>query len=152
MKNLFTIMILSCIALFFLLGFQCGSPELTSAKLYVQQKNWDKALESAEKEVKNNPKSVEGWFVLGNIRGEKKDWKGMVDAFNECLKVDPQTHKKEIENKIKYEWAQAFNSGVVNFNKARESKEAGLKAVNDFLTATILEPDSIGGKTCNNDK
>jgi superkiller protein 3 len=144
MKNLFTIMILSCMALLFLPGFQCGSPELTSAKLYIQQKNWDKALEAAEKEVKNNPKSVEGWFVLGNIRGEKKDWKGMVDAFNECLKLDPVTHKKEIENKIRYEWAQAFNSGVTNINKIKDNKEAGAKAINDFKTAIILIPDSIG--------
>jgi tetratricopeptide (TPR) repeat protein len=143
MKKLFTIMILSCAALFFLLGFQCGSPELTSAKLYIQQKNWDKALEAAEKEVKSNPKSVEGWFVLGNIRGEKKDWKGMVDAFNECLKVDPQTHKKEIENKIKYEWAQAFNSGVTNINNAKNDKANCVKAIDNFKTAIILQPDSI---------
>jgi tetratricopeptide (TPR) repeat protein len=144
MKQFFYVTILAFIVLFFSLGFQCGSPELTSAKLYIQQKNWDKALEAAEKEVKNNPKSVEGWFVLGNIKGEKKDWKGMVAAFDECLKLDPVTHKKEIENKIKYEWAQAFNSGVSNFNKAKENKEAGKKAISDFNTAIILQPDSLG--------
>jgi len=41
-------------------AFQCSSTELTSAKLYIQQKNYDKALDVLQKEVAKNPKSDEG--------------------------------------------------------------------------------------------
>jgi uncharacterized membrane protein len=42
-------------------GFDCSSTELTSAKLYIQQKNYDKALEVLNEEVAKNPKSDEGY-------------------------------------------------------------------------------------------
>ena len=32
-------------------GFQCSSTELTSARLYIQQKNFDKAIEVLKKDV-----------------------------------------------------------------------------------------------------
>ena len=38
-------------------GFQCSSTELTSAKLYIQQKNYEKAIDALQKEVQKNPKS-----------------------------------------------------------------------------------------------
>ncbi len=34
-----------------LVGYQCGSTEITSAKLYIQQKNYDKAVEVLQKEI-----------------------------------------------------------------------------------------------------
>ena len=39
-----------------LVGYQCGSTEITSAKLYIQQKNYDKAVEVLQKEITKNPK------------------------------------------------------------------------------------------------
>ena len=74
MKRVFLTLIIGFIILFFSLGFQCSSPELTSTRLYIQQKNWDNALASAEKEVKNNPKSVEGWYYVGWLRAEKGNY------------------------------------------------------------------------------
>ena len=38
-------------------GFECASTELTSAKVYIQQKNYSKAIESLQKEVAKNPLS-----------------------------------------------------------------------------------------------
>jgi tetratricopeptide (TPR) repeat protein len=146
MKQFFYISIIAVFCFVLSLGFQCGSPELTSAKLYYQQKNWDKALEAAEKEVKTNPNSVDGWYFLGLIRVEKKDYKGMAEAFKTCLSVDPVKYKKDIENTLKFYFAQAFNSGVSNFNKAKKdnSAESYDRAATDFKNAIEVEPDSIG--------
>jgi len=52
-------------------AFSCSSTELTSAKLYVQQKNFDKAIDALEKETTKNPKSDEGFYLLGYVNGEK---------------------------------------------------------------------------------
>jgi hypothetical protein len=40
-------------------GFQCGSAETTSAKLYMNQKQWDKAEASLVKELAKNDKNEE---------------------------------------------------------------------------------------------
>ena len=52
---------------FGLIAFQCSSTELTSAKLYIQQKNFDRALDVLQKEVEKNPQSDEGFYLLGYI-------------------------------------------------------------------------------------
>ena len=46
-------------------AFQCSSTELTSARLYIQQKNYSKAIEVLEQEVAKNPKSVNSLMNLG---------------------------------------------------------------------------------------
>ncbi len=51
-------------------AFACSSTELTSAKLYVQQKNYDKAIEALEKETTKNHKSDEGFYLFGYVNGE----------------------------------------------------------------------------------
>jgi hypothetical protein len=57
------------------MGFQCSSTELTSARLYIQQKNFDRALEVLQDEVTKNPKSDEGYYLMGYVFGEKVRWK-----------------------------------------------------------------------------
>ena len=47
-------MVLILLAGLAITGFECSSTELTSAKLYIQQKNYNKALESLNKEVEKN--------------------------------------------------------------------------------------------------
>ena len=48
-------------------AFQCSSTEITSAKLYLQQENYDKAKEVLQKEIEKNPQSAEGYYYLGLV-------------------------------------------------------------------------------------
>lgn len=80
-----------------LAGFQCSSTELTSAKLYIQQKNWDKALTALEKDVEKNPKSDEGYYLLGVVYGEKETYDKMMEAFNNSLAIS-NTYKSQIDD------------------------------------------------------
>ncbi len=145
MKRVIITSIIGFIIVFFSLGFQCSSPELTSTRLYVQQKNYDAALASAEKEVKNNPKSTEGWYYAGWLRAEKNNYAGMVEAFTKVRELDPNAFKKDIEDRMKYYWADAFNKGVGQFNKAKEtnSPEAYDLAIKYFKDAITIMPDSV---------
>ncbi|MBP9582977.1 MAG: hypothetical protein KBE38_12525, partial [Ignavibacterium sp.] len=63
-------------------GYQCGSTEITSAKLYIQQKNYDKALEVLQKEITKNPKSDEGYQLLGYVYGELGNFDSMIDSYD----------------------------------------------------------------------
>jgi tetratricopeptide (TPR) repeat protein len=134
----------------FFTGFQCSSPDLTSAKLYIQQKNYDRALEALKKEVEKNPKSDEGWYLLGVVHGEKEQYEDMISAFDKSLSIS-----KKFENNIndskRYFWASLFNRGVAMFQRGSTAKDQGRedsakvylnRSANSFEYAIRLQPDS----------
>jgi tetratricopeptide (TPR) repeat protein len=121
-------------------GFQCSSAELTSARLYIQRKDYPNAEAQLKKEVEKNPKSEEGYFLLGQVRFELKDYRGMKDAFRSASAVG-QTHKKEIDNLTTSAWGRLFNQGVEDINKG---DSAGIgNAIKSFTDASYMEPDSM---------
>ena len=128
-------------------GFQCSSTELTSAKLYIQQKNYDKALNTLNKEVVKNPKSDEGWYLLGNVYGELGKFDSLIIAYDKSLAVSKK-YENEINQSKMYYWANSFNAGVSYFqrgNKATDKDSVKIfydKSIDAFTTGTKLEPDS----------
>jgi tetratricopeptide (TPR) repeat protein len=121
------------------------SMELILTKVNIKKKQLDTAFIYAEIEVKKNPTSYVGWYLLGYLKSEKKDYLGMIEAFKKCLEINPKTYKNEISNITRYHWALVFNSGVSKFNKAKEEgKDEWIDdSINDFKTALLIIPDSI---------
>jgi len=136
---LFTALILS--------GFQCSTTELTSARLYIQQKNYDKAIATLQKEVQKNPASDEGWYLMGNVYGELGKYDSLVMAYDKSLAVSNKFEKEIDQSKIYY-WANNFNSGVSYFQRGNKTDDKDssqvfyAKSINAFNTAANLEPDS----------
>lgn len=133
---------------FTFMGYQCGSTELTSAKLYIQQKSYDKAMETLQNEVQKNPKSDEGYYLLGYIYGEKDQYDEMMNAFNKSLSISKNFEENINASRI-YHWANLFNNGVkayqdgVNSQNKDSSKVFLDKAAENFKSAIIIEPDSF---------
>lgn len=146
MKRVFSILLLISIAFGFT-AFQCSSTELTSAKLYIQQKKLDKAMEALKKEIEKNPKSDEGFYLMGFVLGEKGNIPEMLSNYEKSLAVSNKFAAKIDESK-KYHWANNFNKGVQLFNrgaKAGDTDSANVifqKAVDTFENAIMCEPDS----------
>ncbi len=130
-------------------AFSCSSTELTSAKLYVQQKNYDKAKDALNKEVTKNPKSDEGFYLLGYINGEQNDLDAMMKNFDKSLAISNKFEKNITDSK-KYYWQDNFNKGVIFFNKGTKvSDEDSSKmffntSIEKFENCIIVEPDSVG--------
>jgi tetratricopeptide (TPR) repeat protein len=122
-------------------GFQCGSAEATSAKLYMQQKQWQKAEESLLKELGKNDKNEEAWFLLGQTRLEMKKYQGMNEAYTKSLSLG-ETHKAEITRNRLAIWAMSYNEGVAYYNKGRDTAAYFDKSLESFATAINMEPDS----------
>jgi len=129
-------------------GFQCSSSELTSAKLYIQQKNYDKALESLKKEVEKNPQSDEGYYLLGVVQGELGQYKEMNDALNKSVAISDK-YKEDASTLKIYHWSNLINNkGVVFFKKGINTTDQDSskiyfdKSIEAFETAIMLEPDS----------
>ena len=135
-------MVAAIAALFAFVGFQCSSAELTSAKLYIQNSEWDKAEAQLQKDVNDNPQDEEGWYWLGYVRGEKQDYSGMLDAFHQALKIS-DAHDKDINNVVLHYWVQFYNQGTKDLQAGKDTSGAYGKAVTAFNNAILLEPDSL---------
>jgi tetratricopeptide (TPR) repeat protein len=146
MKRVLSIILLFSIVLGFS-AFQCSSTELTSAKLYIQQKNYEKAIEALKKDVEKNPKSDEGFYLLGYIQGEQGDIRDMLKNFAKSTEISNK-FAKNIDESKKYHWADGFNKGVQIFNKASkfgDTDSAAVifnQAIDKFNNAILCEPDS----------
>ena len=63
----------------------CKSAEFTSAKLYLAQENYPKAIEFLEKEIALNPANAEAHYWLGYSYARDRRFKEMNEQFNRCL-------------------------------------------------------------------
>jgi tetratricopeptide (TPR) repeat protein len=150
MKNskLFVIAFLMLSLIF--VGYQCGSTEITSAKLYMQQKNWDKAIEVLQKEVTKNPQSVEGYYLLGEVYREQGDMDKMLQNFNTSLSYG-NNFEKDIKEKKYVAWAAAINKGSALFSRATKTVDPDSitilldKSIIELKASTVIEPDSALG-------
>jgi len=128
-------------------GFQCSSTELTSAKLYIKQKNWDKALEVLQQEVTNNPKSDEGYYLMGTVYSELDNADEMILAFDKSLGISDK-YAKSINEYRTYQWASNFNRGVSLFQRGNRTDDQDSTtmyynmAIDAYEKAIVLEPDS----------
>jgi len=131
-------------------AFECGSAEIEGAKLYIKQKQYDKAKEVLLKEVANNPKSDEGWSILGKLYSEEGNIPKMLEAFDKSLAISKK-FEVDIKEYKKYTWASSFNKGVSFFNSAvKNTNQDSMniffeKAVEQFNYSILCEPDSTIG-------
>lgn len=122
-------------------GFQCGSAEITTAKLAIQQKQYDKAEESLLKELAKNDQNEEAWYLLGQVRQELKKFIPANEAYGKALQVNA-THQKEIGTNRLAMWASLYNDGIAAYNKGREDPTQYDLSIERFKGAATIMPDS----------
>jgi tetratricopeptide (TPR) repeat protein len=146
MKRVVSYLLLTAMVFGFM-AFSCSSKEITTAKLYIQQKRYDKALGALQEELKKNPNSDEGYKLLGDVYGFKGDYQKMVEAYDKSLSLSKR-FEKEIKLAKTAKWADNFNKGAAYYNRATKqsvpdsSKKFYQKAVDAFNNAIICQPDS----------
>ncbi|MCD6118042.1 tetratricopeptide repeat protein [bacterium] len=134
-RTLLLVIVSSLIALFFATG--CQQTAVTSAKVYMQQENYDKAIEQAQQAIKTMPNDQEAYYVLGLAYGKKEQFKEMNEAFTKCLEISPM-HKADIDHDRKVYWIKVFNTGV---NQIKQDKIKD--AIASFELARELLPDRV---------
>ncbi|MBA4312987.1 MAG: hypothetical protein C0417_10195 [Chlorobiaceae bacterium] len=136
------------VTLFFIFtGFQCSSQEMTSAKLYIQRQDWESAEKWLNQETEKNPTNAEAWWLLGNARMQRGDYKNSIEAYDNCTK-NSNEYTERIAQAKKYVWGQALNKGVGAYNqslndstgKAAEFRKQALDSYNIALT---INPDTF---------
>ncbi len=146
MKRTVSYLLLSAM-IFGFMAFSCTSKEITSAKLYIQQKRYDKAYQALQDELKKNPNSDEGYKLLGDVYGFKGEYDKMVEAYDKSLSISKR-FEKEITLAKKSKWADNFNKGAAYYNRATKQSSPDSakifyeKAVKAFDDAIVCMPDS----------
>jgi tetratricopeptide (TPR) repeat protein len=138
MKSRFTVLavVILSLAIMFL---ACQTKEVTSAKVYIQQDNWDKAIEQLEMAVSMYPTDAEAHFMLGQGMAEKQQWERMNEMFDKSLAIAPM-FEAQIKNTIDKNYVNQLNAGVSK-TKAGDFEAA----IENYKTANIISPDRVEG-------
>ena len=134
----------------------CTSQEYTSAKVYIQQQEWNKAEEFLIKAIDVEPENPEIPYQLGyHIYAlQKKDWQRMNQFFDKALAIDPNKIILEQGKTVKefvilartQFWGEMYNKGVAEFNEYRavpmDQKDAALKkTITTFEISATIKTD-----------
>jgi len=126
-------------------GFQCASPEMTTAKLAFRNNEWAKVEEFAGKELAKNPRNGEAKFLLSRakIKLNKSE-----EAAKLILEADKLPLQPEIKQQIPLTkfmiWTAAFNSGITQFNNYMSNQNRSYldSAIRNFEIAQIIRPEN----------
>jgi len=142
-----------------------GGPNVSGAKLYIQQNDLGQALKALLREInERNPNNEDAWYLLGYVYARQKQYDKMVEAFNKAVALKPKFHEKGIKVSkdsgtqfhskfgadliLKIVWGNAFNQGVKFFNSAINAQDDSTRmqsyegAVEAFRAAALIMPDS----------
>ena len=136
-KTIISIAVLLMISGSIILLVGCQSKEVTSAKVYIQQDDWDKAKEQLEQAVTLYPNDPQAHFLLGEVYAREDNWEKMNEEYNKSLKIGPQ-YEIQIKNSREKNWVNAFNSGIAKINSG---DIAG--AIARFKNCTIINPSKV---------
>lgn len=138
MKRTLIIITLSLLCGFIFLT-SCQQPEVTAAKVYLNQSNWDRAIEQCNLAIEKMPNNPDAYFILGQAYAKKGNYHEMNDAFKKSLEFSPKYAAEIEQNRIKY-WVDLFNSGVglIKQDKLQDAAEK-------FSLAVEILPERIDG-------
>ena len=112
------------------------SMEMTSAKLYINQNEWDKAIHWLEEALKKKPDNAEAHFLLAQGYGQKGRMTDMLTEFTAAEQHDKKgKYSKDIKAFRQKYFAESFNAGVKAFNE--QDFEA---AAEKFSTSAMVDP------------
>ncbi len=120
----------------------CQTKEVTSARVYISQNNWDKAIEQLEQAVQLYPNDAEARYLLGEGYGNKGQWEKMNEMFNQSLALVP-TFETQIKNTREKYWVGMFNQGVAKVNSKEGQTPDLAGAMESFAGAVKIDPKRI---------
>ncbi len=111
--NKFSLVLLSFILLIFL---GCQSQFMTAGKIYIDQENYDVAIEQFKKAVEAEPQNPETYIWLGKAYAYKKLYEEACKQTEKGLLLDSKKID-ELKNDASFDyWAVFFNAGMKHVN------------------------------------
>jgi len=127
----------------------CDPPEITSAKVYLQQNNLQAAEEQLLQAIQKYPDNAQAYLLLGSaIYRPTKRYDEAKQMFEKAKQIDP-TKAKEADDNIRGMWAELHTEGANLFNSALKAflpseKDSLLNlAAQQFIRALEFKSDEI---------
>ncbi|NQT64451.1 MAG: tetratricopeptide repeat protein [Candidatus Marinimicrobia bacterium] len=123
----------------------CDSTDMTSAKVYLQQKNYEKAEEMLLAATDKEPMNSEPSFLLATeIYSRTKSWDKVSEFLTKSASIDAKFADKIKLAREKY-WVDNFNFGAKGYNalikgEAKDEAELYTTTVKAFLDCISLNP------------
>ena len=158
MKIVKSVLIIKLIMIF----YACSSQEYTTAKLAIQQSDFNKAAEWLPKAMAVEPDNPEIPVVMAvEIHAENEKWSEMVNLFNKAMDINPEKVieirgsfipvKDAVSNYTEFYWAKEFNAGVEQFKKIQNDSDNKIQyldvAIDHFRNASIIKPSDANTHT-----
>ena len=112
-----------------------ASVALRSARLYIKQQLWDKAIEQLEVAARGDATNPETHFLLGQIYADRDSVDLMNQHFDLAMKLKAGKYDKDIGAWRDKAWTQHYNNGVRAIQK--DKLEEALK---EFTIAAKSDP------------
>ncbi|MCZ6633412.1 MAG: tetratricopeptide repeat protein [bacterium] len=110
-----------------------------SAKLYMKQRQYNKAIEQYSVAVEGNPGDWECQYYLGWLYGERELYEEMDHHFKAVEETDHKKSKKwkkEVDKSRMEHWRRHYNLGVKGINAQKFDF-----AIEEFQSAMLVKPD-----------
>ena len=123
--------------------------EYTSAKMAIQDENWEEAEQYLLEAIKVEPENAEIMVQIGyHVHARKKEWKKMNEMFNSAVSIDPDAKtlgrpvKEVTKNYREMYWAENYNKAVRKFNSYKKSQDKSIleDAIGVFNESVSIDP------------
>ncbi len=122
-------------AILIALAVGCAPPEVTSAKLYMNNKDYPAAREMLEKAVALYPDNAEAHRIFGDLESSQSNWVEAKLHYDRARQLSP-IQKVEVDRIMEGFWQQYYNDGVAFIG--RQDYESAIRSTE---IATILIPE-----------
>ena len=125
-------------------SFECASPEFTSAKLALNQKDYLKARDLLEKVVAKNPNDANAWYLLANCKRTLMDYTGAGEAIIKAQNLPTEgTLRSQIATESYIIWVEVYNLGVNSFNQFQVNRSVDTKKTKENLHLGVkIKPEN----------
>ena len=113
----------------------CISPELRTARIAINEKDWNRAIEALDQELTRMPKNSEAYYLKGLCYAELNEWAKMSESFSKSLEFSEQ-FSQQIENE-----RSPLVSRYVKRAVAADEEERVEDALAYIDTALIMKKD-----------
>ncbi len=130
--------IIAFLLLLLFLTLGCQSQYMTAGKIYVEQNNYDAAIEQFKLAVQAEPNNAEAYIWLGKAYAYRKKYEEACKKTERALSIDPKI-LDQLKKDISFNyWAIFYNAGMKNVeNKAYED------AIKKIKRSLDIEPKNI---------
>ena len=130
------------VGLVMLLAYGCADKYVTSAKIAMNAKNWDKAITDLTKALETNPNNDKAHLLLAKCYKEKKDYAQMIVHLNAADTPANATEVKDLRDETWYTLAHNADSLMNGYSELEKAAQGDWEKAINLVKGD--QPDSAG--------